>query len=156
MMSKRRSMRAITRRDALQVGAGAAAAAMFGPQALATPEEADAAMAAFMGGKTAQPGNIVIDLPEVAEDGNAVPLSVSVDSPMRPDDFISEILVVADGNPRPRVATFHFSAMSGRAEATTRIRLAQTQNVIVMAKTGDGRVLTARRHVAVTIGGCTG
>jgi sulfur-oxidizing protein SoxY len=74
---------------------------------------------------------------------------------MRPDDFIAEILVVADGNPRPRVATFHFSAMSGRAEATTRIRLAQTQNVIVIAKTGDGRVLTARRHVAVTIGGCT-
>jgi sulfur-oxidizing protein SoxY len=149
-------MQAMSRREALRLGAGTAAAAMFGPGALATPQEADAAIAAFTGGRMPEAGEIVIDLPAVAEDGNAVPLSISVASPMRPDDFIAEILVVADGNPRPRVATFHFGAMSGRAEATTRIRLAQSQNVIVIAKTGDGRVLTARRHVAVIIGGCTG
>jgi sulfur-oxidizing protein SoxY len=146
-------MRAMTRRDALWLAT--AVVWLFGHRARATPAEADAAIAAFTGGKKPEDGTITIDLPEVAEDGNAVPFSVSIQGPLRSNEFVTEVLVVADGNPRPRVATFHFTAMSGRAEATTRIRLAQTQNVIVLAKTSEGRMLAARKHVQVTVGGCT-
>jgi sulfur-oxidizing protein SoxY len=143
-----------TRRQALTLSAGAAVSLLAG-RGLATPQEAEAEIAAFASGKTPQSGGITLDLPDAAEDGNAVALSVSVDSPMLSDNYVAEVLILADGNPRPRVATFHFTAMSGRAEATTRIRLARSQNVIVLAKTNDGRLLAARKHVAVTIGGCT-
>jgi sulfur-oxidizing protein SoxY len=148
-------MRALTRRQALVLGAGTAAWAA--PAATrATPSEAGAEIAKFTGGKPAEPGRIAIDLPEIAENGNAVQLSVTVDSPMTPADHVTDVLVIADANPAPRVAMFHFTAMSGRAEAATRIRLAATENVIVLARTGDGRFFTARKEVKVTIGGCGG
>ena len=76
------------------------------------------------------PDKISIDLPEIAENGNTVPLAITVDSPMTADDYVSDILVVAEANPRPTVVTFHLTPMSGRAEAATRIRLAATQNVV--------------------------
>jgi len=85
-----------------------------------------------------------------------VPLAVTVESPMTTADRITDVLVVADGNPNPRVAAFRFTPMSGRAEVATRIRLNATENVIVVARTGDGRFLTARKEVKVTIGGCGG
>jgi sulfur-oxidizing protein SoxY len=149
-------MPALTRRDALALGVGAAAAWTGPGRAGATPSEAAAEIAKFTGGKAAAPGRIAIDLPEIAENGNAVQLSVTVESPMTAADHVTDVLVVADGNPNPRVATFHFSALSGRAEASTRIRLAATENVIVVAKTGDGRFFTAAKEVKVTIGGCGG
>jgi len=85
-----------------------------------------------------------------------VPLSIIVDYPMNAEKYVSDILVVADGNPRPGLATFHLTPMSGRAEAATRIRLAATQNIIVVAKTSDGKFLTDQKQVKVTIGGCGG
>jgi sulfur-oxidizing protein SoxY len=117
---------------------------------------AEAEIAKFTGGKTAEPGRIAIDLPEIAENGTAVPLAVTVQSPMTAADHVAEVLVIADANPMPRIATFHFTALSGRAEAATRIRLAATENVIVVARTNDGRFYTARKEVKVTIGGCGG
>lgn len=149
-------MRALSRRDVLVLGMGTAAAWAAPGGARATPSEAEAEIAKFTGGKRAEPGRIAIDLPEIAENGNAIPLSVTVDSPMTPADHVTDVLVVADGNPNPRVAAFRFTPMSGRAEAATRIRLAATENVIVVARTGDGRFYTARKEVKVTIGGCGG
>jgi sulfur-oxidizing protein SoxY len=149
-------MQALTRRHALVLGAGTAAAWAAPGGAGATPTEAEAEIAKFTGGKPAAPGRIAIDLPEIAENGNAVQLSVAVDSPMTPADHVTDVLVIADANPLPRLATFHFTPMSGRAEAATRIRLAATENVIVVARTGDGRFLAARKEVKVTIGGCGG
>ena len=151
-------MTIITRREALAFGAGAAAIAILrdaGP-ALATPQEAAAEIAKFTGGKAAEKGKITIDLPEIAENGNTVPLGVTVDSPMTADDYVSEILVVAEGNPRPGIATFHLTPMSGRAEAATRIRLGTTQNIVVVAKTSKGQFFTDQKQVKVTIGGCGG
>jgi sulfur-oxidizing protein SoxY len=75
---------------------------------------------------------------------------------MTADDYVSEILVVSEGNPNPGVVTFHFSPLSGKAEASTRIRLAATQNIIVVAKTSKGEFFTAQKQVKVTIGGCGG
>jgi sulfur-oxidizing protein SoxY len=95
-------------------------------------------------------------LPEIAENGNTIPLSMTVESPMTANDYVSDILVVTDGNPRPGVATFHFTSMSGRALAATRIRLATTENVIVVAKTNGGKFFTVQKQVKVTIGGCGG
>jgi sulfur-oxidizing protein SoxY len=149
-------MRALTRRHALVLGAGTTVAWAAPRRTRATPSDAEAEIAKFTGGKPAEPGRIAIDLPEIAENGNAVQLSVTVDSPMTPADHVTNVLVIADANPSPRVATFHFTAMSGRAEAATRIRLAATENVIVVARTNDGRLYTARKEVKVTIGGCGG
>ncbi|HYC15662.1 MAG TPA: thiosulfate oxidation carrier protein SoxY [Pseudolabrys sp.] len=151
-------MRQLSRRDALALGALGAAVTFFGPQerASAAVKEAADQIARFTGGKTATTGKVSIELPEIAENGNTVPLSVSVDAPMTADDYVSEILVVADGNPNPGVATFQFSPLSGKAEASTRIRLATTQNIIAVAKTSKGEFLTNQKLVKVTIGGCGG
>jgi sulfur-oxidizing protein SoxY len=155
-------MRQLSRRAALALSAkfGAASAALaivgWSEGASAAAKEAAEEIAKFTGGKPAENGKIAIELPEIAENGNTVPLAVSVDAPMTADNYVSEVLVVAEGNPNPGVATFHFSAMSGKAEASTRIRLATTQNIIVVAKTSGGQFFTAQKLVKVTIGGCGG
>ena len=118
--------------------------------------EAAADIAKFTGGKTAEAGKVSIEVPEIAENGNTVPLSVSVESPMTAADYVSHVMRLADGNPRPGVATFHFTPMSGKAEASVRIRLATTQNIVVVAKTSTGKFYTAQKLVKVTIGGCGG
>jgi len=149
-------MSQITRRAALTLGAGIVVTLVAAGEGMATPAEADAEIAKFTGGKTAEAGKIAIDLPEIAENGNTVPLSISVDSPMNADDYVSDIIVISDGNPFPGVAKFHLTTLSGRAEAATRIRLATTENVIVVAKTSTGKFYTARKLVKVTVGGCGG
>jgi len=110
----------------------------------------------FTGGKQAAEGKVKLDLPEIAENGNTVPMTVTVDSPMTEQSYVSEVLVVADGNPRGGVATFRFSPASGIAEANTRIRLAATQNITAVAKMNDGSFFTTTKQVKVTIGGCGG
>jgi sulfur-oxidizing protein SoxY len=69
---------------------------------------------------------------------------------------VTDVLIVADGNPRGGIATFHFSPASGVAEANIRIRLAESQNVIAVARMNDGSLFTASKAVKVTIGGCGG
>ena len=110
----------------------------------------------FTGGKTATEGRIRLDLPEIAENGNTVPMTVSVESPMTEQSYVSDVLIVADGNPRGGVAAFHFTPASGVAEANIRIRLAETQNIIAVAKMNDGSFFKASKPVKVTIGGCGG
>src|SRR3546814_14432826 len=94
--------------------------------------------------------------PEIAENGNTVPISVSVDSEMTEASYVESVTLLADGNPNPAVATFHFTPMSGEASATTRMRLAKTQNVVAVAKLSDGSVFMDKKLVKVTIGGCGG
>jgi sulfur-oxidizing protein SoxY len=147
-------MATLSRRDALLLAAGSAALAVTGVPAPAMASVADA-IEAFTGGRAPEAGLITLDLAPSVEDGNSVPLSVTVESPMRPDDYVSEILVVANANPWPRVATFQFSPMAGRAAFSTRIRLTDSQTVIVLAKLRDGRIFEAKQHVDVTIGACT-
>ena len=147
-------MRTVSRREALIRATGAAMALLAGTRlSRATPADTAAEIAKFTGGKPADKGMITIDIPEIAENGNTVPIAISVESPMTAENHVSELVVLADGNPRPGVASFHFTPLSGRAEAATRIRLAGTQNVIVVAKTSDGRLFTSQRQVKVTVGG---
>jgi sulfur-oxidizing protein SoxY len=147
-------MSRLSRREALRIAAGSAALAVTGVPAQAATDAA-ATIAAFTGGRAPEAGRITLDLASSVEDGNSVPLSVAVESPMLADDYVSEILVVADVNPWPRVASFQFAPMAGKAAFATRIRLTENQNVIVLAKLGDGRIFAARQHVEVTIGACT-
>jgi sulfur-oxidizing protein SoxY len=147
-------MATLSRRDALRIAAGSAAMAVVGTPAPASANVAEA-IKAFTGGRAPEAGRITLDLAASVEDGNSVPLGVAVESSMRPDDYVSEVLVVADANPWPRVASFQFSPIAGKAAFATRIRLTENQNVIVLAKMSDGRVFEARQHVEVTIGACT-
>src|SRR5262249_8263507 len=97
------SMRQLSRRAALALGAAGAALGFvgFGRPASAAAKEAADQIAQFTGGKTAEKGKVSIELPEIAENGNTVPLSVTVDAPMANDNYVNDILVVADGNPNP-------------------------------------------------------
>ena len=145
------------RRQAIAIGAGAVAAGLLGPvvPAFAANDSADL-IAKFTGGKTATEGRVKLDLPEIAENGNTVPMTVTVESPMTEQSHVTDVLIVADGNPRAGVATFHFFPASGAAEANTRIRLASTQKIVAVAKMNDGSFFTATKEVKVTIGGCGG
>lgn len=149
----------LNRREAMILGVAGALAVGLTPQlaeAQAAGNDAKELVAKFTGGKPATAGKVSLDLPEIAENGNTVPITVKVDSPMSDADYVADVLVVADGNPRGGIATFHFSPLSGVAEANTRIRLASTQNIIAVAKTSKGEFFTASKQVKVTIGGCGG
>jgi sulfur-oxidizing protein SoxY len=110
----------------------------------------------FTGGKQPAKGRISLDLPEIAENGNTVPLSINIDSPMTADSYVKDVMIIADGNPNAGVATLSFTPLSGKAEASIRIRLASTQNVVAIAKMSDGSLFTEQKTVKVTIGGCGG
>src|SRR5471030_246888 len=107
------------RRHALALGAGAMSVVVLGVSsgsALAK-NDADEAIKKFTGGKTPVQGKVKLDLPEIAENGNTVPMTVTVESPMTEQSHVAEVLIVADENPRSGVATFYFSPASGVAEA---------------------------------------
>ena len=149
----------ITKRELFGLGGGAVAALVIGlpaTQAFADAAEVDKRIKAFAGDAKIEAGTVSLTTPEIAENGNTVPISVSVESPMTKTDYVKSVLLLAAGNPRPGVATFHFSPMSGDASATTRIRLAKTQEVIALAKTSTGKVYMEKKTVKVTIGGCGG
>jgi sulfur-oxidizing protein SoxY len=149
-------MSLVTRRGALLLGAGLTLTLIAVDESAATPAETDAEIAKFTGGKTAENGKIAIDLPEIAENGNTVPMAIKIDSPMTAEDYVSEVLVVGDGNPNPGIVKFHLTPAAGRAEIGTRIRLNSTENVIVVAKTSTGKFYAERKVVKVTVGGCGG
>jgi sulfur-oxidizing protein SoxY len=147
--------RGVSRRHALAAGAGAVAAGigLTAGSAQAANDYAEQ-IRKFTGGKQPVEGRVRLELPELAENGNTVSMSVAVDAPAG-DAHVQEILVVAPANPNARVIRFRFSAMSV-PDAATRIRLAETQSVIAVAKLSDGTFFSTARQIKVTIGGCGG
>ena len=107
-------------------------------------------------GRAPQQGRVRLRLPEVAENGNTVPITVTVESPMSAEDHVKAVHVVSDGNPRPEVFVARFSAASGKAEVATRMRAARTMNVIAYAEMSDGSLWSTQTEARVTIGGCGG
>lgn len=99
---------------------------------------------------------VLLDMPEIAENGNTVPFTVTVTNPMTESDYVRAVHIVSTGNPQPGVATFRFTPQSGKAAVSSRMRLARTQDVIALAELSNGRFLQAKRSVKVTIGGCGG
>ncbi len=136
-----------TRRDTLVMGAGVAIAAMMPFQVFA--EAMDDAVAAFTGGADITDGGVTLTAPEIAENGNTVPISVEAEGAV-------EIAILASGNPNPGVIEFSFGALSGASSASTRCRLAGTQEVVALAKMADGSIKRGTAEVKVTIGGCGG
>lgn len=136
-----------TRREALVLGAGGLSLLAFTPAAWAAA--VDDAIAAFTGGAAAGEGGIEITAPEIAENGNVVPVEVSAPG-------ASEIFLLAPGNPAPSVAKVTFGPKAGSQRISTRIRLAKTQDVMALAKMGDGSFVQGVRTVKVTVGGCGG
>ena len=138
----------MTRRDAMVLATGSVAAC--GLNAVpAWASAVDDAIAAFTGGADLGEGGVVLDVPEIAENGNAVPISVSADGAVA-------ILVVSTENPLPGVATFRFGPLAASSSGSTRIRLARSQDVIVVAKMEDGTFRRTSASVKVTVGGCGG
>lgn len=147
----------LTRRDTMVLGAASlAVATSLNTPALADAKTADESLAKLGLSGASASADLVLDMPEIAENGNTVPLTVSVKSKMTADDYVKRVVLVADGNPAPEVVTFNFTPASGEAYASTRMRLAKTQNVIAVAETSKGAKLMAKREVKVTIGGCGG
>ena len=124
--------------------------------ALAGPEEAAARINEISEGKEINEALIMLDLPEIAENGNAVKVAFDIDSPMTEENHVKSVHILADGNPEPDVATFNFSPAVGACYASTRMRLSKTQNVHVVAAFSDGTYGSASATVKVTIGGCGG
>ena len=106
----------LTRRQALALGAGSAALTVvgWGQGANATPKAAAADIAKFTGGKPVEQGKVSIEMPEIAENGNTVPLSVSVDAPMTEADHVTDVMVLAEGNPNPGVDHLPLHAAVGQ------------------------------------------
>ncbi len=148
----------LSRRSVLSLSSGAALALVGfnSKQAFANAEDTMKAVMEFAGGVEPAAGSLSLDAPEIAENGNTVPISVSVESPMTEEDYVQSVAIFAEGNPSPDVITFNFTPMSGEASATTRMRLAKTQNVVAVAKTSTGAVFMDKKEVKVTIGGCGG
>ena len=136
-------------------GLAAIAGLLAARNAAATPDEVEKWISALAKG-TPKQGKVTLKAPEIAENGNAVPLTVSVDSEMSEKSFVKGLYVAADGNPNPGGASFFFTPLSGKAEVQLRMRLAQTQNLVAVAEMNDGSLYTASREVKVTIGGCGG
>jgi len=149
----------LTKRELLVLGGGAVAALAIGlPAGVAFADDAEVQkrIKEFAGGAKIGSGKVSLTAPEIAENGNTVPITVDVESQMKPDNYVKSVMLLAAGNPAPGLATFHFSPMSGQATATTRIRLAKTQDVIAIAKMSNGDVFMDKKVVKVTIGGCGG
>jgi len=99
-------------------------------------------------------GRVKIEMPVLAENGNAVPLRVSVDSPMTAEDHVEVIHLVSDRNPMRHMAAFRFGPHSGRAQLATRVRLAGSQYVTALAQMSDGSYWYDSTRIQVTLSAC--
>ena len=136
-----------TRRDVLVLGAASAALSLSGLPVFASAT--DDAISAFTGGAEASEGGITLTAPEIAENGNTVPIAVAAPGAVA-------ITVIATGNPQPGIVTFNFGPLAGSQAGSTRVRLAKTQDVVAIAKMEDGTFRKTSATVKVTIGGCGG
>lgn len=143
------------RREFIVVSVGALAALpAVAQQQFARTQDVRPLIEKLSKGRPAQEGGIELELPAIAENGNAVPLRVKVESPMREDDHVDAIHVIADRNPRSLVASFHLGPESGRAEVNTRIRLAGSQRLTVLAELSGERYRILQQDVLVTSAAC--
>ena len=157
MDNKQNTQEGMPRRELLKLSAAGALALAVAPfPAQATPEGALEAIEKIIGEKAPKTGKIKLILPQIAEDGGTVPLTVSVDHAMKPDDYVKAVHIFTDGNPQPEVANYFFGPHNGKAQVSIRLRLIRTQKVIALAEMSNGDVYIERRQIKVTIGGCGG
>jgi sulfur-oxidizing protein SoxY len=142
-----------TRRVILLAAAGVGLASLA-PAASATSAAMEEAIRALVGEAAINRGKVKLELPPIVENGNTVPLTVSVESPMTEADHVASIHIFNQKNPQPYVAAFHLGLRAGRAVVSTRIRLADSQRVMVIARLGDGSLWSDSADVIVTLAAC--
>lgn len=122
--------------------------------AQASPESAAAAMQTILGESPLRQGKVTLDMPPIAENGNSVPLTVRVDSPMTATEHVRSIHLFAEENPLPNVAHFHLGPRSGKAHVSTRIRLFKSQKIVAIAALSDGSFWSGSADIVITLGAC--
>ena len=140
-------------RRSFLLGAAAVALMPF-DGARATPEALAEIIREVTAGREMRQGKVKLDAPPLIENGNTVPITVSVESPMTDADYVKTIHVFNEKNPQPHVFTASLTPRNGRAQVGTRIKLADTQKVVAIAETSDGQFWTASAEVIVTIAAC--
>jgi sulfur-oxidizing protein SoxY len=120
----------------------------------ATPEALAEAIKEVTADKEVREGRVKLDAPPLIENGNTVPITVSVDSPMIDADYVKAIHVFNEKNPQPRVFSAVLTPRNGKAQVGTRIKLADTQKIVAIAETSDGSFWSASASVIVTIAAC--
>ena len=144
-----------TRRRFLAAGASAGVASIFAVRpAKATPASMAAAIRQVAGEAAVRPGRVKLDVPPLVENGNTVSLTVTVASPMTPANHVKSIHIFNEKNPQPNVANFHLGSRAGRASVSTRIRLADTQTIVAIARMSDGSLWSDKVDVIVTLAAC--
>lgn len=121
----------------------------------ATPEMMATAIRAVTGGANVQTGKVKLDIPPLVENGNSVPMTVSVTSPMTPTDYVKSIHVFNEKNPQPNMGNFYLNPRTGRPQISTRVRLADSQKITAIAKLSDGSFWSTTADVVVTLAACT-
>ena len=121
----------------------------------ATPEMLAAAIRTVTGAAVVHTGKVKLDIPPLVENGNTVPITVSVTSPMTPGDYVKSIHVFNEKNPQPNCGNFYLGLRAGRAQISTRIRLADTQKIVAIARLSDDTFWSASVDVVVTLAACT-
>jgi len=121
----------------------------------ATPETMASAIRTVTGGANVQNGKVKLEIPPLVENGNSVTMTVSVTSPMTANDYVKSIHVFNEKNPQPNLGNFYLKPNAGRAQVSTRVRLADTQKIIAIAKLSDGSFWSTTADVVVTLGACT-
>jgi sulfur-oxidizing protein SoxY len=147
-------MKTSRREFLLAVGSAGIGALITVEPARATPAAMQEAIRKVVGSARVDAGRVKLDLPPLSENGNTVPLTVSVESAMSQAEHVRAIHVFNEKNPQPDVATFRLGPRAGRATVSTRIRLADTQMVVAVAELSDGSFWSARASVVVTLAAC--
>jgi sulfur-oxidizing protein SoxY len=144
-----------TRRDFFALAGGATMLAVTLRPAEATPATMTSAIRSVVGAEPVKTGKVKLEVPPLVENGNTVPMTVSVAHPMAPEDHVRSIHVFNEKNPQPNIGNFYFGPQAGRAQVSTRIRLADSQKIIAIAKLSDGTFWSASVDVVVTLAACT-
>jgi sulfur-oxidizing protein SoxY len=120
----------------------------------ATPANLRAAIRQVTGNAEIGKGKVKLDIPPLVENGNTVPMSVSVESPMTARDYVKAIHVFNEKNPQPNVVGIMLGPRAGKADVSVRIRLADTQQVVAIAELSDGSFWSDTVNVIVTVAAC--
>jgi sulfur-oxidizing protein SoxY len=121
----------------------------------ATPAMLATAIRNVVGEAAVRTGKVKLDVPPLVENGNTVPMTVSVSNPMTSDDYVKSIHVFNEKNPQPNVGNFYLGPHAGRAQISTRIRLADSQKIVAIARLSDDSFWSATVDVVVTLAACT-
>ena len=144
-----------TRRTFLELAGGAAIAVVTIRPLAATPAMLNSAIRNVVGEAPVRTGKVTLDIPPLVENGNTVPMTVKVASPMTEQEYVKSIHVFVEKNPQPNVGNFYIGAAAGRAQVATRIRLADTPKVVAIARLSDDTFWSTSVDIVVTLAACT-